>query len=66
MKISDYLCTLKDIFYEQKVIRAKIDDDEDKTPKLILSLLSFYEHMKPILMYIKEILDFVEATSKFL
>ena len=38
-------------------------DDEDKTLKLIFSLLPS-EHKMPIFMYKKNTLDFVEATNK--
>lgn len=64
-KISDHLGILKGIISELKVIRVEIGD-EDEALKLILSLPPSYEHMKPILMYEKEALDFVEATSKVL
>ena len=41
-------------------------EDEDKALKLVLSLPSFYEHMKPILMYGKETLKFTDVTRKLL
>ena len=41
-------------------------EDEDKALRLVLSLLSSYEHMKPILMYEKEALKFTDVTTKLL
>lgn len=42
------------------------DEDEDKAMRLILSLPSSYEHMKHILMYGKEALNYVDVTRKLL
>ncbi|XP_022145135.1 uncharacterized protein LOC111014651 [Momordica charantia] len=64
-KILDHLSNLNSIIFELEAIEVKIDD-EDKALRLILSLLPSYEHMKPILMYGKDPLNFAEATSKLL
>jgi hypothetical protein len=48
-----------------KLLRVKMDD-EDKALRLILSLPSSYEHMKPILIHGKEKILFSEVTSKLL
>lgn len=58
-KILDHLGVLNDIIFELKVIRVKIYNEY--TLKLMLSPLSSYEHMKPILMYGKR-----QTTSKHL
>ncbi|KAL4284128.1 hypothetical protein GQ457_16G027410 [Hibiscus cannabinus] len=64
-RISDHLSALNHIFTELETIGVKIDD-EDKALRLILSLPTSYEHMKPILMYGKETLDFAEIASKLI
>ncbi|KAL5838412.1 hypothetical protein ACOSQ3_015581 [Xanthoceras sorbifolium] len=64
-KISDHLSVLNGIVSELESIGVEIED-EDKALKLILSLPSSYEHMKPILVYRKETLNFTEVTDKFL
>ena len=64
-KISDHLSVLNGIISELEAIGVKIED-EDKALRLILSLPPSYEHMKPILMYGKESLNFAEVTGKLL
>ncbi|KAL6582592.1 hypothetical protein OROMI_004670 [Orobanche minor] len=64
-KISDHLSVLNNIVSELEAIEVKVED-EDKALRLILSLPSSYEHMKPILMYGKETLKFADVTSKLL
>ncbi|KAL4313475.1 hypothetical protein GQ457_01G024840 [Hibiscus cannabinus] len=59
------LRVLNHIVTELETIGVKIDD-EDKALRLILSLLTSYEHMKPILMYGKETLDFSEIAYKLI
>ncbi|KAK6145153.1 hypothetical protein DH2020_021973 [Rehmannia glutinosa] len=61
----DHLSTLNGIISELEAIGVKIED-EDKALRLILSLPHSYKHMKPILMYGKETLIFVEVTSKLI
>ncbi|PON42219.1 Zinc finger, CCHC-type [Trema orientale] len=61
--ILDHLSVLNVIVSELEAIRVKTDD-EDKALRLIWSLPSSYEHMKPILMYKKETVIFSEVTSK--
>lgn len=64
-KISDHLSVLNNIVSELEAIGVKVED-EDKALRLILSLSSSYEHMKPILMYGKETLKYEDVTSKLL
>ncbi|KAL4273137.1 hypothetical protein GQ457_13G011320 [Hibiscus cannabinus] len=64
-RISDHLSALNHIATELETIGVKIDD-EDKAMRLILSLPTSYEHMKPILMYGKETMDFAEIASKLI
>ncbi|KAJ0624083.1 putative RNA-directed DNA polymerase [Helianthus annuus] len=64
-KISDHLSVLNNIVSELEAIGVKVED-EDKTLRLILSLTSSYEHMKPILMYGKETLKYADVTEKLL
>jgi hypothetical protein len=64
-KISDHLSVLNNIISELEAIGVKVED-EDKALRLVLSLPSSYEHMKPILMYGKETLKFADVTSKLL
>ncbi|KAL5768388.1 hypothetical protein ACOSP7_014940 [Xanthoceras sorbifolium] len=64
-KISDHLSDLNGIVSELESIGVEIED-EDKALRLILSLPSSYEHMKPILVYGKETLNFAEVTGKLL
>lgn len=59
------MSVLNGIISELEVIEVKIED-EYKALRLILSLPTFYEHMKPILMYGKETLSFADVTSKLL
>ena len=46
-KISDQLSVLNNIILELEAIRVKVEN-EDKALRLVLSLPSSYEHMKPI------------------
>ncbi|KAL4573893.1 hypothetical protein LXL04_020714 [Taraxacum kok-saghyz] len=64
-KISDHLSVLNNIVSELEAIGVKVED-EDKALRLILSLSSSYEHMKPILMYVKETLKYADVTGKLL
>ena len=64
-KISDHLSVLNGIISELEALGVKIED-EDKALRLILSLPPSYEHMKPVLMYGKESLNFAEVTGKLL
>ena len=64
-KISDHLSVLNNIVSELEAIGVKVED-EDKALRFVLSLLSSYEHMKPILMYGKETLKFTDVTCKLL
>lgn len=50
MKVSDNLSVLNGIVYELETIGVKIHD-EDKALRLIWSIPSSYEHIKPILIY---------------
>ena len=61
--ISDHLSVLNGIVSELESIGVKIDD-EDQALRLIWSLPSSYEHMKPILIHGKEKIIFSEVTSK--
>jgi hypothetical protein len=63
--ISDHLSVLNGIVSELETLGVKMDD-EDKALRLILSLPSSYEHMKPILIHGKEKILFSEVTSKLL
>ncbi|KAL4583041.1 hypothetical protein LXL04_007605 [Taraxacum kok-saghyz] len=64
-KFSDHLSVLNNIVSELEAIEVKVED-EDKALRLILSLSSSYEHMKPILMYGKETLKYADVTGKLL
>ncbi|KAL4566149.1 hypothetical protein LXL04_030259 [Taraxacum kok-saghyz] len=64
-KISDHLSVLNNIVSELEAIGVKVEN-EDKALRMILSLPSFYEHMKPILMYGKETLKYADVTGKLL
>ncbi|KAL4579294.1 hypothetical protein LXL04_015435 [Taraxacum kok-saghyz] len=64
-KISDHLSFLNNIVSELEAISVKVED-KDKAWRLILSLPSSYEHMKPILMYGKETLKYADVTGKLL
>jgi hypothetical protein len=59
------LSVLNGIVSELETLGVKMDD-EDKALRLILSLLSSYEHMKPILIHGKEKILFSKVTSKLL
>ncbi|QHO24915.1 Retrovirus-related Pol polyprotein [Arachis hypogaea] len=65
VKISDHLSAINGIVSELEAIGVKIDD-EDKALRLILSLPSSYEYVKPVLMYGKETLNFEEVASKLI
>jgi hypothetical protein len=64
-KISDHLSTLNNIVSELESIKVEIDD-EDKALRLIWSLPSSYAHLKPVLMYGKEKLNFEEVATKII
>ncbi|CAK8540716.1 unnamed protein product [Lathyrus sativus] len=64
-KVSDHLSALNGIASELEIIGVKIDD-EDKALRLIWSLPSSYEHIKPILIYGKETLNFEEVAGKII
>ncbi|KAK2429896.1 Pol polyprotein/retrotransposon [Trifolium repens] len=64
-KISDHLSTLNNIVSELESIKVEIDD-EDKALRLIWSLPPSYVHLKPVLMYGKEKLNFGEVATKII
>ena len=64
-KISDHLSVLNGIVYELETIGVNIDD-ENKALRLIWSLPSSYEHIKLVLIYGKETLNFEEVASKII
>jgi hypothetical protein len=64
-KISDHLSTLNNIVSELESIKVEIDD-EDKALRLIWSLPPSYAHLKPVLMYGKEKLNFGEVATKII
>ncbi|CAK8537510.1 unnamed protein product [Lathyrus sativus] len=64
-KVSDHLSVLKGIVSELVIIGVKIDD-EDKALRLIWSLPSSYEHIKPVLIYGNETLSFEKVASKII
>lgn len=61
--MSDHLSVLNGIVSELETIGVKLDD-EDIALRLIWSLPSSYDHMKPILIHGKEKIIFSEVTSK--
>ena len=61
--MSDHLSVLNGIVSELETMGVKLDD-EDIALRLIWSLPSSYEHMKPILIHGKEKIIFSEITSK--
>jgi hypothetical protein len=63
--ISDHLSVFNGIVSELETLGVKMDN-EDKALRLILSLPSSYEHMKPILIHEKEKILFLEVTGKLL
>ena len=63
--ISNHLSVFNGIVSELETLRVKMDD-EDTALRLILSLPSSYEHMKPILIHGKEKILFSKVTSKLL
>ena len=64
-RISDHVSILNGIISYLEAIGVVIFD-EDKTLRLIWSLLISYEHVKPILIYGKYTVIYLEVTSKFL
>ena len=64
-EISDHLSLLNSIVSKLETIGIKIDD-ETKALRLIWSLPSSYEHIKPVLIYRKETLSFEEVFSKII
>ncbi|CAK8573792.1 unnamed protein product [Lathyrus sativus] len=64
-KVSDHLSVLNGIVSKLETIGVKIDD-EDKDMRLIWSLPSSYEHIKPVLIYGKKTLSFQEVDSKII
>ncbi|KAL2498967.1 CCHC-type domain-containing protein [Abeliophyllum distichum] len=64
-KISDHLSILNGIFSELDAIGVKLND-EDKSLRLIWFFPSSYEHIKSILMYEKETVNFEEVISKLI
>jgi hypothetical protein len=63
--ISNHLSVLNGIVFELETLGVKMND-EDKALRLILSLSSFYEHMRPIFIHGKVKILFSEVTSKLL
>ena len=53
MRISDHMSILNGIISDLEAIGVAISD-EDKALRLFWSLPTYYEHMKPILMYEKD------------
>ncbi|CAK8563124.1 unnamed protein product [Lathyrus sativus] len=64
-KLQYHLNILNDIVYELKIIIVEIDE-EDKALRLIWHFPYLYEHIKPALIYGKEILNFEEVASKII
>lgn len=64
-KISDHLSNINEIVSELEAIGVKIEE-EDVALRLIWSLPSSYELIKPVLIYGKETLSFDEVASKIL
>ena len=64
-RISDHMSILNGIISDLKAIGVAISD-EDKALRLIWSLPTSYEHMKPILMYGKDTVIYSEVTTKLL
>ena len=64
-RISDHLSILNEIILDLEAIGVVIFD-EDKEFRLIWSLSTSYEHMKPILMYRKDTMIYSEVTTKLL
>lgn len=64
-KVFGHLSDFNGIVYELKTIRVKIDD-EDKALRLVWSLPSSYQHIKPVLIYGKKILNFEEVAGKII
>lgn len=59
----DHLSVFNGIYFELETIGVKIDD-QDKYLRLIWYLPSSYDHIKPILIYLKETLSFEKVASK--
>ena len=64
-RISDHLSILNGIILDLEAIGVVISD-EDKEFRLIWSLSTSYEHMKPISMYRKDTMIYSEVTTKLL
>ena len=64
-KNSNLLRVLNGIVSELEAIEVKIED-EDKTLRLLWSLLTSYKHMLPTLIYRKVTVDLEEVTSTLL
>ena len=65
MKVYDHLSNLNEIVCELETIGVKVEE-EDISLRLIWSLPSSYELIKPVLMYGKETLNFDEIANKIL
>ncbi|GMN45337.1 hypothetical protein TIFTF001_014528 [Ficus carica] len=64
-KISYHLSILNGIIFKLEAIRVKIDD-ANKTLRFIWSLPPSNEHIKPVLIYGKKTVNFVEVIGKLL
>ena len=64
-RISDHLSILNGIISDLEAIGVVISD-EDKALCLIWSLPTSFEHMKPILMYGKDMVIYSKVTTKLL
>jgi len=64
-KVSYHLSNLNEIVCELETIGVKVEE-EDISQRLIWSLPSSYELIKPVLMYDKKTLSFDEIASKIL
>ena len=64
-RISDHISIMNDIISDLETIGVVIFD-EDKALRLIWSLPTSYEHMKPISMYGKDTVIYSKVTTKLL
>lgn len=64
-KLSDHLSVLNGIVSELETLGVQTED-EDKALRLILSLPSTYEHMKPVLKYGSKEVVYADVVSKLL
>ena len=64
-RISNHMSILNGIISNLEVIGVMISN-EDKSMLLIWSLLTSYEHMKPILVYEKDTVIYLDVTTKLL